>query len=96
MGRSNRIRPKRLGEKLKQIRESLGLTQEELMERLDYDKSPLHHQNISGFEKNTREANLLILAAYCDLAGICLDILVRDELELPKSLPNKPDHYKRK
>ena len=94
MGRSNRIRPIRLGAKLKAIRESLGLTQEELIERLNYDASPLHHQNISGFEKNTREANLLILIAYCDLAGICLDTLVRDELDLPKKLPSKPQHKK--
>ena len=89
MGRSNRIRPKRLGEKLKAIRDSFGLTQEELIARLDYDDSALHHQNISGFEKNIREANLLILIAYCDLAGICLDILVRDELDLPVKLLKK-------
>jgi len=94
MGRSNRIRPKRLGEKLKQIRNSLGLNQEELIKRLNYDASPLHHQNISGFENNEREANLLILIAYCDLAGICLDVLVRDELELPEKLPSKPKHTK--
>lgn len=94
MGRSNRIKPKRLGEKLKQIRISLGLKQEELIERLNYDASPLHHQNISGFEKNEREANLLILVAYCDLAGICLDILVRDDLDLPEKLPSKPKHTK--
>jgi transcriptional regulator with XRE-family HTH domain len=92
MGRSNRIRPERLGEKLKQIRDSLGLTQEELIQRLNYNASALHHQNISGFEKNEREANLLILIAYCDLAGICLDILVRDELELPDKIPNKAKH----
>lgn len=92
MGRSNRIRPHRLGEKLKAIREAFGLTQEELIDRLNYDASPLHHQNISGFEKNTREANLLILTAYCDLAGICLDVLVRDNLDLPERLPNNPKH----
>lgn len=94
MGRSNRIRPNRLGEKLKAIRDSLGLTQEELIARLNYNASPLHHQNISGFEKNIREANLLILTAYCDLAGICLDTLVRDELDLPEKLPNTPKHKK--
>jgi transcriptional regulator with XRE-family HTH domain len=35
MGRANRIRPKRLGEKLKTIRESFGLTQEELIKKLN-------------------------------------------------------------
>jgi transcriptional regulator with XRE-family HTH domain len=92
MGRSNRIRPKRLGEKLKTIRETFGLTQEELIKKLNYKASSLHHQNISGFEKNEREANLLILIAYCDLAGICLDILVRDELDLPEKFPSTPKH----
>lgn len=92
MGRSNRIRPKRLGEKLRTIREVLGLTQEELIQKLNYNASPLHHQNISGFEKNEREANLLILIAYCDLAGICLDMLIRDDLDLPVEMPSKPKH----
>lgn len=89
MGRSNRIRPQRLGEKLKRIREFLGLTQEELIEKLNYNASALHHQNISGFEKNAREANLLILIAYCDLAHISLDALIRDELELPSKFQTK-------
>ena len=92
MGRSNRIRPKRLGEKLKTIREAFGLTQEELIKKLNYNASSLHHQNISGFEKNEREPNLIILIAYCDLASICLDILVRDEIDLPKTLPSEPEH----
>lgn len=92
MGRSKRIRPEKLGKKLKAIRDAFGLSQEELIKRLNYNASSLHHQNISGFEKNEREANLLILTAYCDLAGICLDILVRDELDLPTKLPSKPKH----
>ena len=92
MGRSNRIKPKKLGEKLKLIRSNLGLTLEQLIERLNYKESKLYPQNISGFEKNEREANLLILASYCDLAGICVDILVRDELNLPEKIPSKPKH----
>jgi transcriptional regulator with XRE-family HTH domain len=92
MGRSNRIKPKRLGEKLKAIREALGLTQEELIQKLNYKASPLHHQNISGFEKNEREANLLILIAYSDLAGICLDNLIRDNLDLPIKIPSEAKH----
>ncbi len=58
MGRSNRIKPKRLGEKLRLIRESLSLTQEQIIERLDYKSSKLYPQNISGFEKSEREPNL--------------------------------------
>lgn len=84
MGRSIRIRPKRLGEKLEAIRESLNLTREQIIERLDYKESKLYPQNIWGFEKSEREANLLILLAYSRLAKIHLETLVDDTLELPK------------
>ncbi len=82
MGRSNRIKPKRLGEKLRLIRESLSLTQEQIIERLDYKSSKLYPQNISGFEKSKREPNLLILLAYARLGRINTDILIDDELDL--------------
>ena len=83
MGRANRIRPKRLGEKLKFIRESLNLTREQIIERLDYKESSLYPQNIWGFEKSEREPNLIILLAYSRLAHIHLEVLVDDELDLP-------------
>ena len=82
MGRSNRIKPKRLGGKLKLIRSNLGLTLEQLIERLDYKESKLYPQNISGFEKSEREPNLLILLAYARLLGISTDELIDDEIEL--------------
>lgn len=82
MGRSNRIRPKRLGEKLLLIRTSLGLTLEQMVEQLDYKESKLYPQNISGFEKSEREPNLLILLSYSHLIGISTDCLIDDELEL--------------
>jgi transcriptional regulator with XRE-family HTH domain len=87
MGRSQRIKPKRLGEKLKLIRTSLGLTLEQMIERLDYRESKLYPQNISGFEKSEREPNLLILLSYSRLAGINTDVLIDDKMEL--DLPQK-------
>jgi transcriptional regulator with XRE-family HTH domain len=89
MGRSNRIRPKRLGEKLKQIRNSLGLSQSQMIKQLDYQESSLHSQNISGFETGEREPNLIILLAYARLVGIGTDVLIDDNLDLPKKLPLK-------
>lgn len=89
MGRANRIRPKRLGEKLEAIRESLNLTREQLIDRLDYKESKLYPQNIWGFEKSEREANLLILLAYSRLVGVHLEVLVDDSLDLPEILPIK-------
>ncbi len=82
MGRSNRIKPNRLGGKLKLIRESLGLTLKQMIERLDYKESKLYPQNISGFEKSEREPNLLILLAYARLANISTDTLIDDDLDL--------------
>lgn len=87
MGRSNRIRPKRLGQKLKLIRISLDLTLEQMIEQLDYKESKLYPQNISGFEKSEREPNLLILLSYSHLAGISTDLLIDDELDLPEKIP---------
>ena len=86
MGRSHRIKPARLGEKLQLIREELGLTQEQIIEKLDYKNSKLYPQNISGFEKSEREPNLFILLAYAQLAKISTDILIDDNLDLPQKL----------
>jgi transcriptional regulator with XRE-family HTH domain len=82
MGRSTRIRPKRLGEKLLAIRTSLGLTQQQMIDYLDYKESKLYPQNISGFENSEREPNLLLLLAYSRAAGISTDVLIDDESEL--------------
>jgi len=42
---------------------------------------------ISGYELGTREPPLTILLQYAELAGVWLDILVDDALNLPKKLP---------
>jgi transcriptional regulator with XRE-family HTH domain len=86
MGRSNRPRPARLGEKLRQIRASLDLTLEQMIERLDYKDSPIYPTNISGMERGEREPPLLLLLAYARLAGISTDILIDDALNLPKDV----------
>lgn len=92
MGRSYRPRPKKLGLKLAQIRNALGLTIEEMIKRLDYTESPLYPANVSEFESNKREPPLMLLARYSEVAGICTDVLIRDNLELPDKLPSRPTH----
>lgn len=89
MGRSRRPRPTRLGEKLRQIRASLGLTLEQLIERLNYKDSPIYPTNISGMERGEREPPLLLLLAYARLACISTDVLIDDECDLPKNLSLK-------
>jgi transcriptional regulator with XRE-family HTH domain len=87
MGRSHRPRPARLGEKLHQIRASLGLTLEQMIERLDYKDSSLYPTNISGMERGEREPSLVLLLAYARLVGISTDVLIDDNLNLPGRLP---------
>jgi len=86
MGRSHRPRPARLGEKLRQIRVSLGFTLEQMIEHLGYKDSPIYPTNISGMERGEREPSLLLLLAYAHLVGISTDDLIDDAIDLPKSL----------
>jgi transcriptional regulator with XRE-family HTH domain len=91
MGRVSREKPKRLAEKLLQIRNNLGLSQNQMLEKLGLNDK-VFRSAISGYELGTREPTLLILLNYARLAGICLDVLADDGLELPNKLPNKPKH----
>ena len=86
MGRAQRPLPNRLGEKLRRIRESLGLTLEQMIGRLDYKASPVYPTNISAMERGEREPPLPLLLAYAKLVGISTDVLIDDDLPLPKNL----------
>jgi transcriptional regulator with XRE-family HTH domain len=89
MARGVRHKPKRLTEKLIQIRLSLGLSQNDLIKTLDVD---LTQNRISEYERGTGEPPLPVLLKYARLAGVCLDVLVDDDLDLPSKLPAKPKH----
>ena len=86
---ARRPAPKRLGEKLLRIRTALGLSQTGIVERLDYEDSPLYPAQISNFEQGKREPPLQLLLAYARLANIPLEILADDKLDLPAKLPAK-------
>ena len=83
MGKSQRPRPKRLAEKLTQIRESLNLSQNELVDRLNY-KGELTRGMISNFELDRREPPLEVLLAYARAGKVSVEVLIDDELNLPK------------
>lgn len=91
MGRAARLRSERLAEKLRQIREALGLSQNELIRHLGLEEF-IYQSNVSGYESGEREPPLPILLKYARAAGVCLDVLVDDELDLPAKLPSKPKH----
>lgn len=87
MGRSNRKRPSRLAEKLLNIRMALDLSQNELIARIGF-QDELQRETISNFERGVREPSLMVLLSYANLAGVCLDVLANDALDLPENLPN--------
>ena len=82
MGRAKRLRPKRLGQKLKKIREILELSQAGMAEALDFPA--VHPTNISGYETGKREPPYLVLLKYARLAGVSTDVLIDDKLSLRK------------
>lgn len=86
MGRKARLRPKRLAEKLREVRLALGLSQTDMLNRLGFD---IHYSRISEYELGKNEPPLPILLRYARLAGVSLDVLVDDGLDLPPKLPAK-------
>jgi transcriptional regulator with XRE-family HTH domain len=91
MGKYPRRKQKRLAEKLLRIRLALDLSQNEILRRLGAEED-LYRTNISNYELGDREPPLYVLLGYARLAGVCLDVLVDDELDLPDKLPSKPKH----
>ena len=91
MGKYPRPRPDRLTDKLKQIRESLGLSQTAMLKLLGLGETR-DRSSVSSYELGTSEPPLPILLQYARLAGVCLDVIVDDKLDLPKTLPSTPKH----
>lgn len=91
MGKHPRPKQERLAEKLLQIRHSFGLSQNGLLRRLGLDGS-LPRTIISNYELGEREPPLYVLLRYARAAGVCLDAIVDDELDLPERLPGVPGH----
>jgi transcriptional regulator with XRE-family HTH domain len=85
--RHARPQPDRLAEKLRQVRILLGYTLEEMAQALaQVKKSPPDKSYIYRFEEGTREPSLLVLLGYSRVAGVPLEVLVDDELDLPMTL----------
>jgi transcriptional regulator with XRE-family HTH domain len=81
-----RPRPKRLAEKLRQIRLELGLSQTEMHRRLETEEKILYTR-VSDYELDKNEPSLMTILAYARVAGIHLEDIVDDELDLPAKLP---------
>lgn len=79
-----------LADKLRLIRDGLGVTQAQMVERLKNQKLPsrlkIYPGNISRFEQGLREPTPLILLAYARVAGVPVEVLIDADLKLPNRL----------
>jgi transcriptional regulator with XRE-family HTH domain len=89
MGHTSRRKPARLAEKLLQIRKALGLSQNGMIRRLGLGDE-LIQGTISAYELGNREPSLIVLLQYSRVAGVYMESLVDDELDLPEKLPASP------
>ena len=87
---NRRPKPEHLGRKLRQIRETFGISQPHMPARLGLPG--MHPGRISEYENNEREPALMTLMAYADLAGVHLEVIVNDKVELPDKLPGNVHH----
>ena len=76
----------RLARKLRKIRLELGLSQNEILERLGFGNH-LFRSNISQYERGDRVPSPPVLLAYARLANVDLAALIDDDLDLPEKLP---------
>ena len=89
---SARPRPKRLAEKLLQIRFGLGLSQRKMVKVLGVEDQ-IRYTSISNYELDKNEPPLGILLAYARTAQVHLEEIVDDEVDLPGKLPGTFDYY---
>jgi transcriptional regulator with XRE-family HTH domain len=75
-----RNKPKRLAEKLLQIREALGLTQREMAARIGIHRT---HHHISKYERGKAVPFMEVLLAYSRVANVTIDQIVDDDLNMP-------------
>lgn len=86
-----RQKPRRLAEKLLQIRKSLNLSQNEMISRLGFS-GELIQAHISAYEREyeNRVPPLGVVMQYARCAGVAMEVLVDDNLDLPGRLSAKP------
>lgn len=85
MGRTPREKPVRLAEKLAYIRKALDLSQDELIRHLDLNPC-LTREEISKYERGLRVPSLPTLLKYARAAGLIVDDLIDDEVDLPSKV----------
>jgi transcriptional regulator with XRE-family HTH domain len=83
MGRATRHVPKRLGEKLRLVRETLGIeTFAEMAGKLAIKEVNLYRSTILEYESGEREPPLIVLLRYSELSGFSINELADDRVDL--------------
>ena len=80
------LRPKRLGQKLAEIRRQLQLSQNGLIRQLGFT-DVLVREEISAFERGVRVPPILFLLEIARTVNVSVETLIDDELDLPRRLP---------
>jgi transcriptional regulator with XRE-family HTH domain len=88
MGAKARPKQKSLGGKLLQIRNSLGLSQTDMLKRLGAENL-ISYKQISKYETGVTEPPLIILLKYARAVKVSTDVLIDDALDLPAKLKPK-------
>lgn len=90
-----RPKPNRLAEKLRQIRNALGLSQTRMLRHMGLEDT-MHYSRISEYEQGTREPTLMTVLAYARAAGVHMEELVDDDVDLPTKLPGTVKYVRAK
>ena len=77
-----------MASKLSEIRVGLGLSQGDLLNRLGLGDE-MERDYISKYERGVLEPPLHVLLGYARLVGISTDVLIDDELDLPRKLKTR-------
>jgi transcriptional regulator with XRE-family HTH domain len=95
MPRGHKKRSRHLPDKLKQIRESLSLSQDGMLAKLGLEED-LERSYISAYEVGRLEPPLETLLKYAEIANVCVEILIRDDATLPRDLPCRTLYHQHK
>ncbi len=91
MGRAKRPQPRRIAEKVLEVRCKLGLSQNGVIRVMGL-ADELTQAEVSAFERGIRVPPLPVLLEYAKAANVYLEVLVDDKLDLPPKLPSAIKH----
>ncbi|MET0754443.1 MAG: helix-turn-helix transcriptional regulator [Pyrinomonadaceae bacterium] len=86
MGRGKAEQPKLIAQKLRQIRLSLGMTQDEMARAIERQGVKIYRAYVGLYEISERVPTVLVIMAYARIANISMETLCDDKMELPEGL----------